>query len=113
MSGVSQIVTRCLQPLFDFTSFIQRKYFTLVTFTSTGLSYEYITSALFTHTVHPYDSRLTFFLFTLRPRPRHAFQHQGHGDAGISVVPDARRFRVRRRGGGKRGFAKLCCQDVG
>ena len=53
MSGISQITTRCLQPLFDFTSFIQRKYFTLVTFTSTGLSYEYITSALFTHTVHP------------------------------------------------------------
>ena len=53
VSGVSQIMTRCLQPLFDFTSFIQRKYFTLVTFTSTGLSYEYITSALFTHTVHP------------------------------------------------------------
>ena len=38
----------CLPPLFDVhTRFIQRKYFTLVTFTSTRGSYKYITSALF------------------------------------------------------------------
>ena len=30
--GFSQILTHCLLPLCDYTSFIQRKYFTLVTY---------------------------------------------------------------------------------
>ena len=52
----------CFKPLCDVhTRFIQRQYFTLVTSTSTGTSYKYITSALFAHTARL--KTLTTFLF--------------------------------------------------
>jgi hypothetical protein len=45
----------CLLPLFECTTCDVCSIASTVTLTSTGSSYEYITSALFAHTVHPYS----------------------------------------------------------
>jgi len=45
----------CLLPLFECTTCDVCSITSTVTLTSTGSSYEYITSALFAHTVHPYS----------------------------------------------------------